>query len=96
MKHHDYIICEILAKHNVGVDIESISRELRLREKEERWDIHEVNCIVAGYVNLLAIQKKCCLDEIYPETACKSNGVISAGTGPFLMCPLYRKPNKEI
>lgn len=93
MSHHDVVVCEIIAKHNFGIDIESIARELRLKETEEKWDIHYVGSLIGCYVSNLARIKNTFIDTVYPETACKSNGIISAGTGSFLMCPMFRKPN---
>lgn len=58
MNHHDHIICEIIAMHHSEKDIESIARVLRLRETEEKWDIHRIGSIIGSYVNNLAHYKK--------------------------------------
>lgn len=54
MTHRDHLICQIIAKHESGIDIESIARGLRV-SKEEISDVHTVGNIVGSYVNNKAI-----------------------------------------
>ena len=87
-------VCEILAMHYIGLDIESIARRLRNYKNDIKVDIHFVGIVVGCFVSNVATLKKENLDTIYPETACKTNGIISAGQN-FVMCPIYRKPSEK-
>ena len=89
------IAIEVIARHNAGQDIESIARQMRLDGSLGKVDIHLIGGIVGAYINRLAVAKGECVDTVYGFTACKMNGVISAGSN-FVMCPLFRKPEKEI
>ena len=88
MNKRDYTVCNIIARHQVGKDIESIARELRR-------DVHFVGGIIGSYVTCLSLEKGTYLDTVYPETACKSNGIISAGGKEFVYCPMFRKPTSS-
>jgi hypothetical protein len=92
MKHHDAVICQIIAMHHSGKDIESIARILRLNDTKEKWDIHYIGIIVMSYVN--EEERYRGSEHIAPDTVCKADGVFRVGDNA-IMCPLYRKPTDK-